>query len=96
MADHDLTAALRLAGQLQPAIERGERATLVQVIRELVALGAPMGGQWPSIAQIAATVGEIDLSRAAAKAIGILSRGVANVRAEVLLLGETKPKRRRR
>jgi rare lipoprotein A len=38
----------------------------------------------------------LDLSRAAAKELGILKRGVCDVRAEVLLLGETKPKKRRR
>ncbi len=37
----------------------------------------------------------LDLSRAAAKELGILSRGVVHVRAEVLLLGEKKPKRKK-
>jgi rare lipoprotein A (peptidoglycan hydrolase) len=38
----------------------------------------------------------LDLSRAAASELGILGRGVADVRAEVLLLGEKKKKKRRR
>lgn len=38
----------------------------------------------------------LDLSRAAAKELGMLSRGVVDVRAEVLVLGERKPKKKRR
>ena len=37
----------------------------------------------------------LDLSRAAANELGMLSRGVVHVRAEVLHLGQKKPRRRK-
>ena len=38
----------------------------------------------------------LDLSRAAAADLRMLDRGVAPIRAEVIVLGETRAKRRRR
>jgi rare lipoprotein A len=38
----------------------------------------------------------LDLSRAAAKRLDMIARGVADVRAEVLVLGKTKRARKRR
>lgn len=65
MADRDLTAVLQLASQLQPAIERFDRARLHEIIRQLVALQAPMGGQWQALARLADEIGETGLARQA-------------------------------
>jgi hypothetical protein len=65
MAERDLTAVLRLLEQLGPALERQDYAGLRAIIQQLVALRAPMGGQWQQLAQIAADIGEIDLARKA-------------------------------
>lgn len=75
MAEHDLTAALRIAGQIRPALDRGDRATLAHVLGELVAMRAPMAGQWPQLAQLAAKIGEIDLARRAIDLYIEASRG---------------------
>ena len=61
-----LTPVLQLIGQLQPALERHDRPKLRDVVAELVALRAPMGGQWEALARIAASIGELRLSRTAA------------------------------
>jgi hypothetical protein len=61
----DLAAALALLGQLQPAIEQGDRARQVDIVRQLVTMRAPMGGQWRQVSQLAANLGELTLARAA-------------------------------
>jgi tetratricopeptide (TPR) repeat protein len=63
--DGDRVDALVLVEQLQPALRRDDRATIVNILGQLVALRAPMGGQWRQLAQIAAANGEIGLARAA-------------------------------
>jgi len=62
----DLSAALRLVEKLQPALQRDERATIVDLVRQLVALRAPMARQWLTIAQIMADNGENGLACEAA------------------------------
>jgi tetratricopeptide (TPR) repeat protein len=62
--DRDV-AALRLVDQFQRALRRRDRAEIVDRLRQMVALGAPMAGQWPELARIAADLGEIGLARAA-------------------------------
>jgi len=64
-AEPDVSAALALLGQLQPAIAQGDRARLVQIICQLAAMRAPMGEQWRQLAQLAANHGEIGLARTA-------------------------------
>jgi tetratricopeptide (TPR) repeat protein len=64
-ADRDRGIALALVGQLQPALQRGDRALIVDLIRRLVALRAPLGSQWRSLAQIVAGKGELTLARKA-------------------------------
>ncbi|MBO0750163.1 MAG: sulfotransferase [Porphyrobacter sp.] len=61
----NLQVALRLLDQLAPALHRGERAKLTEIVRELVALRAPMGGQWRALAGVAARIGELSLAREA-------------------------------
>ena len=73
-----LTPVLQLIGQLQPALERRDRAKLRDVVAELVALRAPMGGQWEPLAGIAASIGELRLSRAAADLFVEASGGSAS------------------
>jgi hypothetical protein len=63
-AGPDVSTALALVGQLQPAITQGDRARLVQIIGQLVAMRAPMGEQWRQLAHLAANHGEIGLARA--------------------------------
>lgn len=65
MADRDLTAVLQLVEHLQPALERGDRAKLAEIIGRLIEARAPMGGQWQQLAHIAAINGELDLARQA-------------------------------
>jgi len=65
MADRSLTAVLHLVEQLQPALERRERAKIADVVGQLVAQRAPMGDQWRSLAKVAAEIGELSLSREA-------------------------------
>ena len=65
MADGELTAALALLEQLRPAIERGDRAQQVDITRRLIAMRAPMGGQWQQMAYVAAGNGELALAREA-------------------------------
>ncbi|MBO9670117.1 MAG: sulfotransferase [Sphingobium sp.] len=58
MSDRDLAEVLKLVEQIQPALQRGDRITLNDIIRQLVAAHAPMGDQWEQLAQIAAGNGE--------------------------------------
>jgi tetratricopeptide (TPR) repeat protein len=62
--DRDV-AALRLVEQFQRALLRRDRAEMVDRLKQLVALGAPMGGQWLDIATLAADLGELGLAREA-------------------------------
>lgn len=64
-ADRDLSATLRVVEQLQPALARQDYAKLRQLIGELVAARAPMGGQWQALAQLAADIAELNLARVA-------------------------------
>jgi tetratricopeptide (TPR) repeat protein len=63
--DAGSTAALRLLDQLQPAIQRGDRAKQVAIVRELLAVRAPMAEQWQQLADLALQVGELSLAREA-------------------------------
>src|SRR5687767_5038496 len=65
MAARDLTAGLRLLAQLGPALERHDRLALKDIVGRLVAMRAPLGGQWRSVAQVAVDIGELQLSREA-------------------------------
>jgi hypothetical protein len=64
-SDSDLTYGLALLEQLQPALERRDRAKLKGIIGRLIALRAPMGEQWQQLAYLAANHGELSLSRQA-------------------------------
>lgn len=64
-ADRDRARALALVEQLQPALQREDRATIVDSVRQLIELRAPMGGQWLALAQIMTDNGEIGLARRA-------------------------------
>ena len=79
MADRDLTAALRLLGELQPAIEHGDRARQVDIARQLIALRAPLGEQWRQLGYLAANNGEIGLARAALELFAQAAGGGAAV-----------------
>lgn len=61
----DLSSALSLVRQLQPALARGNRAAQVDILGQLVAMRAEMGGQWQQLATIAAHNGEHRLARRA-------------------------------
>ncbi|MBO9518097.1 MAG: sulfotransferase [Porphyrobacter sp.] len=64
-ADRDLATGVALVGQLQPALQRQDRARIVDLVRQLVDLRAPLGAQWEAIAQIVADKGELQLGREA-------------------------------
>jgi len=64
-ADRDLAATLILVDRLKPAIEKNDRALQCQVVRQLVELRAPMGGQWHALADMMVRNGELSLVRAA-------------------------------
>jgi tetratricopeptide (TPR) repeat protein len=64
-ADGRLAAALSLLEQLRPAIRRGGRQAQVDIARQLIAMRAPLGGQWRQLAQLAAGHGELGLAREA-------------------------------
>jgi tetratricopeptide (TPR) repeat protein len=65
MTDRNLVAALRLLGQLEPVLARGDRAPTNAIIAELIVLRAPMGEQWQRLAQLLQRGGEFDLARQA-------------------------------
>lgn len=65
MADQNLVSVASLVAELQPALERNDRARVNQIIGQLIALHAPMGGQWQQLAYIAAGNGELSLARQA-------------------------------
>jgi len=90
MADRDLTAVLNLVEQLQPALDRLDRAKLVEIVGQLAAQRAPMGGQWQSLARIAARLGELSLARIAIDLYVDASGGTDAARYEkATLLAET-------
>lgn len=62
--DRDV-AALRLVHQFQQALVRGDRAEVVDPLRKLIRLAAPMAGQWLQLAPLAADFGEFGLAREA-------------------------------
>jgi hypothetical protein len=64
-AGADLAASAVLVDRFQRALERVDRAAIVECIRELLAQKVPMGPQWQQIAHIAAEQGEVALSREA-------------------------------
>jgi hypothetical protein len=57
--------ALRLVDQFQRALQRRDRAEIVDRLGEMVALRVPMAEQWLQLALMAIDLGEIGLSRAA-------------------------------
>jgi hypothetical protein len=63
MSGRELPAVLQLLSQLGPALDPLDRAKLKGLIEQLVALRAPIGGQWPSLAQMADSIGEVHLAR---------------------------------
>lgn len=63
--DRNAAAALALLQQLQPALQQRDRGRQVHILRELVAMGAPMGDQWQQLSQIALSHGELTLARTA-------------------------------
>lgn len=63
--DRDHIAALRAVDQFQRALQRRDRAEMVDQLRQMVALCAPMAGQWLRPALMAADLGEIGLARQA-------------------------------
>jgi tetratricopeptide (TPR) repeat protein len=58
MADHDLVNVVTLVDQIQPALERNDRAKVIEILAQLVAVRAPMGDQWQQLAYIGAGYGE--------------------------------------
>ena len=64
-SDRDLAAALALLDQLRPALQQGDRAKQNEIVRNLIALSAPMGDQWQALANLVARNGELSLARAA-------------------------------
>jgi Tfp pilus assembly protein PilF len=62
--DRDV-AALRLVQQFQQALQRRDRAEIVERLRQLIRLAAPMAGQWLQLAQMAADLGDFGLAREA-------------------------------
>jgi tetratricopeptide (TPR) repeat protein len=68
---------LRLLDQLQPAVQRGDRATQVAIIRELLAMRAPMGDQWQQLADLSLQLGELSLAREAIECFVEAQRGSA-------------------
>lgn len=61
----DRVAVLGLVRRLHSALQRAERAAIVEIVEQLVALHAPMGGQWLQLAIVAANNGEVTLARLA-------------------------------
>ncbi|WP_404714041.1 sulfotransferase [Sphingomonas sp. MMS24-J13] len=65
MADPNLANVVALAAQIRPALERGDRAGINEIVERLIALRAPMGGQWEQLAYLAAGNGELSLAKKA-------------------------------
>jgi tetratricopeptide (TPR) repeat protein len=64
--ESDRVTALRLVDQFQRALQRRDRAEIVDRLREMVAVRVPMADQWLKLALMAIDLGEIGLARAAA------------------------------
>jgi tetratricopeptide (TPR) repeat protein len=64
-ADRDTVAALALLEQLQPAIAQRNRPKQNEIVERLIALRAPMGGQWQALANLVLQNGEVRLAREA-------------------------------
>jgi tetratricopeptide (TPR) repeat protein len=64
-SDRDKVAALGHVRRLQWAIQRDDRASIVDSMRQLVDGRAPLGGQWVAFARVAAQNGEVSLARRA-------------------------------
>lgn len=58
-------AALRLVQQFQQALMGGSRGEVVEPLRQLISIAAPMAGQWLQLAPLAADFGEFGLAREA-------------------------------
>ncbi len=65
MTDRDLVNVVTLVNQIAPALARNDRAALNDILGQLIARRAPMGGQLLQIAYIAAGNGELTLARKA-------------------------------
>jgi tetratricopeptide (TPR) repeat protein len=63
--DRETAEALRLVEAFQSALQRDDRAAIVDTARQLVGLRAPLAGQWLPLARIAAVNGEVSLAREA-------------------------------
>lgn len=59
----DQAAILDVVDRLRLALEQRNRTQIVDLLRRLVALRAPMGNQWQALAHIAAENGELTLAR---------------------------------
>jgi hypothetical protein len=77
MTDRNLVAVVKLVDQIGPALQRNDRAGLNDIIGKLIALDAPMGGQWEQLAYLAAGNGEIGLARKAIDLFAEASGGAA-------------------
>lgn len=64
--DRDVIAALRLVDDFQRALGRRDRTEIVDRLRDLIAIRAPMASQWLDLASMAADLGEYSLARSAA------------------------------
>ena len=60
-----LQSALRLLDQLQPALRTRDRAGQNEIVRQLVAMAAPLGDQWQALSDVALKNGELSLARCA-------------------------------
>jgi hypothetical protein len=58
MADSELVNVVALVDQIQPALQRNDRAKVNGIVAQLIAQRAPMGDQWQQLALIAAGYGE--------------------------------------
>ena len=63
--DGRLRDALLLLDRLQPALRARHRASTIDIVRQVVALGAPLGQQWQALADLALQHGELALARQA-------------------------------
>jgi tetratricopeptide (TPR) repeat protein len=64
--ESERVAALRLVDRFQRALQRRDRADIVERLRDLVDRRVPMAEQWLQLSLMAIDLGEIGLSRAAA------------------------------
>lgn len=81
-ANGNEVAALALLERLGPAMARGDRSEQVAIASKLIELRAPLGGQWRQLAYLTAHLGELGMSRAAARLFADASGGTAQGRYE--------------